>query len=118
MKFYYNHEVKVPFNIMPLEKFIKFEEDTYDVLGSVFLEKLNKVVDQDAEVKVLENECRFDVLSHKFMQETDYWWVLMEYNNFIDWDIRQSDSLKIPVISQLMMLEQEMILSSNAQKMT
>jgi hypothetical protein len=117
MKFYYNPDVKIPACEYPIERFMKFEEDTYDVLGSVFLETLQNTVSQSSEVRVLDDECRFDNIAYEFMTSQDYWWVLMEFNNFIDWDLRTTNVLKIPFVPDLLRKEQEHLIQSNLEKM-
>lgn len=117
MKHYFTPNINIDDNILPIERFMKFEEDTYDVLGSVFLEKVQDAASQMSEVTVFEHECRFDVLAHKYMMDTNYWWVLMEYNNFIDWDLRGNDVLKIPEPTDLLMFEQELMLRYNSEQM-
>jgi len=112
MKYYIDEEIKVKGNIFPMERFIRWEEDTYDVLGSIFLDKI-KEIDQSGEIRVLEDECRIDNIAHKHMRSTDFWWLLMEYNDIINFDVKSNESLKIPSETSIISKYNEMILKRN-----
>ncbi len=100
-------------NVLPLEAFMEFKEDTYDVLSSVFLREMNDEVSHVGETKVGEYEYRFDNLSFKKVGSTDYWWFLMEYNNYIDWNIPSSAIIKIPSTNDIFSLRSTMVLKQN-----
>jgi len=113
MKTYFRPDVKIPESQFPIEQFIEYKEDTYDVLGSVFLDRVQDSVNQISEIEVLENECRFDSISNKYMGSSDFWWLIMEYNNYIDWNIKGNNKLKIPDSGDLLKFKQELVLRHN-----
>jgi len=98
---------------MPQDAFMEYNEDTYDVLGSVFLREMNEKVSQTGEMRVAENECRFDNLSHAMFQTPGLWWFVMEYNDYIDWDVKSTKILKIPDFGEIFELKDTMISRQN-----
>ena len=100
-----NPDDRVPNNMLVEEQFMNWDEDTYDVLGSVFLREMNTSVRQNGEMEVSENECRFDNISYKMTNSTDFWWFIMEFNNYIDWDVKSNEILKIPNIDDIYILK-------------
>ncbi len=112
MDFYYDKNKKVENNSVSQEAFMNYEEDTYDVLGSVFIRNIPKL-EQIAEGKIVDEDCRFDNLSYKHFQKVDYWWILMEYNEFIDWGIKTGDKFKIPSIIDINSLIHKLIVQKN-----
>jgi hypothetical protein len=95
-EFFINTETPdAEYDSFPISMFMDYKEETYDVLSSVFLRKMNEEMPV-GEGKVLEHECRFDNLSNTFMGSPDYWWLLMEYNDKIDWEIYSNEHIKIP----------------------
>ena len=116
MDFYYDAKSKIKGQVISQEEFMNFEHDTYDVLGSVFLRELDTIT-ESGEYKVTDEECRFDLISYKRLKTTDYWWLIMEYNNFIDWDIKMGDNYKIPNPFSVNKLIQRMIFRNNTSKL-
>ena len=112
MDFYYDKNKKVNGDIVSQEAFMNYEEDTYDVLGSVFIRNIPKL-DQVAEGTITDENCRFDNLSYKHFQKVNYWWILMEYNNFIDWGIQEGDQFKIPSIVGISKMLHNLVISKN-----
>jgi len=108
-----NPNEKVPNDILPEQMFLEWNEDTYDVLGSVFLREMNTSVRQNGELFVKEHECRFDNLSYKMSGTSDYWWFIMEYNNFIDWQVNSDTKLKIPNFDDIYMLKSSLMIRQN-----
>lgn len=104
------------FDKFPMSQFMNWDEDTYDVLGSSFLKRMNHEITQGGEARVFECECRFDVISHKHTKSPDYWWFFMEYNNKIDWNIRAEEHIKIPDLNSIFFLRSDMILSTNRKR--
>ncbi len=100
MDFYYDKTKKVNGDRVSLEAFIDYKEDTYDVLGSVFIRNINKL-DQESEDTITDHNCRFDNISYKHYGSVNYWWILMDYNEFIDWSIQEDDKYKIPKLSDI-----------------
>lgn len=111
-----NNTADSEFDIFPMSQFMNWDEDTYDVLGSSFLKRMNREVEQSGEARILECECRFDVISHKYTKQQNYWWFFMEYNDKIDWDIRSEEHIKIPNLSSIFFLRSDMILSNNKRR--
>ena len=116
MDFYYNTKKKVKGELISQEEFMNFEFDTYDVLGSVFLRELDNVPEK-SEHKTVDEEYRFDLISYKHLQVSDYWWVIMEYNKYIDWNITIGDKYKVPNPFGINKLIQKMILKNNTSKL-
>lgn len=104
---------KVLGNMLPEQLFMEWNEDTYDVLGSVFLREMNTEVRQSGELEVNENECRFDNLSYKMSGSTDFWWFIMEYNNYVDWQVPANAVLKVPNIDDIFILKNSMAVRQN-----
>jgi len=97
----------------PEQNFMEWNEDTYDVLGSVFLRELNDEVGQAGEMKVHEHEYRFDNIAYKMLKDTDFWWLVMEYNEKIDWNVYSDEVLKIPNIDDILVLRDSMRMRQN-----
>ncbi len=116
MDFYYDSRKKVKGLNISQEEFMNYEEDTYDVLGSVFIRELDSIK-QNGEFKIQEEECRFDLISYKHIKTTDYWWIIMEYNNYIDFDIKIGDKYKIPNPIDINRLIQKLIVKRNLSNM-
>ena len=104
---------KVPNNMLPEQLFMEWNEDTYDVLGSVFLREMNTSVRQSGEMEVNENECRFDNLSYKMTGTADFWWFIMEFNNHIDWEVNSNVILKVPNVDDIFILKNSMGIRQN-----
>ena len=116
MDFYYDSKSKVKGDVISHEEFMNFEHDTYDVLGSVFLRELNSIK-KTTENKVLEEKNRFDIISYKHFKTSDYWWVIMEFNDFIEFNINIGDMYKLPNIIDINKLIQKMIVKRNYSKL-
>ena len=116
MDFYYNKKSKVKNETISQEEFMDFGFDTYDVLGSVFFRELDTVA-EISEHKVLEDEYRFDLISYNNLQTVDYWWIIMDYNGYINWDIKIGDKYKIPNPIGINKLVQRMIFKNNTSKL-
>ena len=63
-----------------MEKFLKFENDCHIMTNSFFLEKI-KTLPKRGEFKVTFERESPDLISYKLLNDTQYWWLLMEYNN-------------------------------------
>lgn len=112
MDFYYDYTKNPDKSIISPEEFMNFEEDTYDVLGSVFIREIGDIT-QISEHKVIDKECRFDLLSFEHMRSVEYWWILMEYNNFIDFGIQIGDKYKVPSVAGINKKIQSLIVRNN-----
>lgn len=108
-----NPKDKVQMDILPEQQFMEWNEDTYDVLGSVFLREMNDSVRQNGELEVNEHECRFDNISYLTTGSTDFWWFIMEFNNYIDWNVPSSAVLKIPNLDDILILKNSMVIRQN-----
>jgi len=98
---------------MPEDAFMEYNEDTYDVLGSVYLREMNTKVSQSGEMRVAEHECRFDNISHSMFQTAGFWWFVMEYNDYIDWNIKAEKIIKIPNFGEIFELKDSMVSRQN-----
>ena len=66
-----------------LGKFLKFENDTFDPLTSSMIEKI-KSIQAGGVFKVKSEETRPDQISYIIYGDTQYWWVIMLYNDILD----------------------------------
>jgi len=64
-------------------KFLDYSEGCYETLTSSFLYEIEKLPPVDR-FTVTSEEKRPDLISQKIYGSTQYWWLLMEYNNIID----------------------------------
>ena len=112
MDFFYDKNKKVDGDRISQEAFMDFKEDTYDVLGSVFLRNISKI-EQVAEGTVTDEECRFDNISYKHFQKVNFWWILMEYNDYLDWDIKTGDTFKVPSQVSINSMIHKLIIQNN-----
>lgn len=65
-----------------LEKFFSFSKFVHDPLTSFFLEKLPSLPVRGRKTITTEVN-RPDVLSYKIYRDTQYWWLLLEYNQIL-----------------------------------
>ena len=61
-------------------KFLSFVNDNHDILTSYFLNKIKELPVRGV-FTITYEEKRPDVISRKIYRDTQYWWLLMEYNN-------------------------------------
>ena len=115
MDFYYDKNKKVDGDMVSQEAFMDYKEDTYDVLGSVFIRNIDKL-EQGAEGKITDENCRFDNLSYKWYSKVNYWWILMEFNAYIDWGIQEGDNFKVPKVQSISSLIHKLIVRKNSIK--
>lgn len=80
--FYLNERVNPPtkFDMM---KFFDNSGDWYDPLTSAFVHNLVKLP-HETEYTVTYEEKRPDLLSYRYYNDTQYWWVLMWYNSILN----------------------------------
>jgi len=112
MEYFFNRKIKLKGDVFAQEYFMEYKEDTFDVLSSSFLRNID-ALPQQSEVKVRENDCRFDVISYKQLANTNLWWILMEYNNKIDFNIQSHELLKIPNQNGIMSLLHKLRVKEN-----
>lgn len=63
-------------------RFFGFRENYYDVASSVFLERI-PLLPQVGEYTITDDPYRPDMISHGIYGDTQYWWLLMVYNDEI-----------------------------------
>lgn len=63
-------------------KFLEFTDDL-DPLNSYMLININRLPEQGT-IILNNQELRPDLLSYKIYGDTQYWWILLKYNNIID----------------------------------
>lgn len=81
-----------------LSKFMEFVVDNYDPLTSALLDDL-PTVEQGLVFTVQGEESRPNVVSKKIYGSNQYWWVVLLYNNLIDFrDFVTGDDLIAPSI--------------------
>ena len=112
MDFYYDAKRKITGVAIAHEEYIDYIDDTYDVLGSVFLRELNSV-GQISEHVAFDEEYRFDAISYNHLKTSDFWWVVMEYNDYIDFNIKLNEKYKIPNIMDINRLRQNIVIRKN-----
>jgi len=76
-----------------IPKFCSLEEDVFDIMDSFLFEKVSAIYKRQFDVKdlavdgvyeVTTQEYRPDIISYEIYGDTQYWWLLMDFNNIID----------------------------------
>lgn len=99
-KFFFNFDIESD-SRFDMEKFIEKDSDFFDIYNSNFLSVIN-TIKQTGEFKVTNEEMRIDLISYRIYGTTQFWWMLLEYNNIIDqFSIKQGDILKFFDLSDL-----------------
>ena len=83
MTFFYidlDTELKSRFD---LRKFLNFNVDNFDPLTSNFLFKL-KEIPSGGRYVISGEEGKPDLISFRIYEDTQYWWIIMLYNNILD----------------------------------
>lgn len=99
--FYFNSGITAP-NIYDASKFIEFTNDGFDILSSYFVNKI-----KDLEVGgfyITSGDVnRLDLVSYKLYKDTQYWWILLIFNDLIDPfnDVKDGMLLRYPKLSAL-----------------
>lgn len=74
-----------------MEKFYEADEDTFDIYNSNFLNTIKELA-RFGEYIVTNEEQRIDVISYEIYGSTQYWWMLLEYNDIVDqFSIKKGD---------------------------
>jgi len=82
-------------------KFMEYDTDVYDSLTSYFLDVLRKLP-VHGEYVVVDEEGRPDLLSHRIYGSTQYWWILLVYNNLVSpFDVQSGMTIRYPSIDDL-----------------
>lgn len=81
-------------------KFLEFS-DSYNPLNSDFLQQLKELT-PIGEYTIQGEDSRPDLLSYNIYGDTQYWWILLMYNNIIDYSkIKTGDKILFFSISSL-----------------
>ncbi len=98
--FYFNFDVESDERFV-MEKFIEKDLDFFDVYNSNFLFLINEIKEY-GEFKVTNEERRIDLISYNIYGSTQFWWMLLEYNDIVDqFAISKGDVLKFFDLSDL-----------------
>lgn len=82
-------------------KFMEFSNNAFDVLNSFFLLKL-KSLPVFGEFLVQSEEKKPDLVSFKIYEDTQYWWILLLYNDLFDsQDLVTGTVLQFPSVTDL-----------------
>ena len=85
-----------------ISKFMEFMENEYDILSSYFITKIKELQPIGVFKVSLVEEYRPDLLSYKAYEDTQYWWILLQYNNILSFeDITLNKEIKFPSISAI-----------------
>lgn len=84
------------------EKLMRFDKSgVYDILDSHFMTELVKLPMAGTYV-VVDDEARPDVIAYRLLGSTEYWWVLMLYNNLImPSQLVAGSTIKYPAMDKL-----------------
>lgn len=66
-------------------KFVEFENNVHKILDSFLVLKFNDLSPFGRFI-VRDEEYKPELISHKIYGDTQYWWLLMNYNNIIEID--------------------------------
>lgn len=98
--YYINLEYDSPIRY-DLAKFLPFEEDVYNILDSSFLDQLRELIPLGY-FEVVGEEGRPDLVSWKVYKNTQYWWVIMEFNGLVDFeDLTPGKILAYPSLNKV-----------------
>jgi hypothetical protein len=84
MQFFINSEYESDVRF-DFAKFLNFKNNSFCPTTSKFLSELNKLPMYGKYLVTFEEQ-RPDLLSYKIYGETQYWWILLEYNNLIGYE--------------------------------
>lgn len=98
-KFYINSKYKSG-ERFDLAKFLDYS-DNYDPMTSMFIHELKSL--REAGVYVVQfEEANPALLSYSIYGNTQYWWILLLYNDKIDFsDLRAGDTIRYPSIETI-----------------
>lgn len=84
-----------------LAKFFEYNIDNYDPLNSFLVKQLNNLSTFGQYIVTVE-EFRPDLISYKIYNTTQYWWLLMFYNNILSYtDVVSGVVIIYPAIKDL-----------------
>jgi hypothetical protein len=67
-------------------RFCKYSDDLYDVITSYFLLKLKELPVKGYLIITPDLEYRPDLLSYQLYEDTQYWWLLLYYNDLVSFE--------------------------------
>jgi hypothetical protein len=84
-----------------IAKFMNYENNEYDPVTSRFLEELVKLPIAGT-FKISYEEYRPDLISYKIYKDTQYWWILIEYNKLMSFeDLTAGIEINFPSLTDL-----------------
>lgn len=84
-----------------MSKFMLYDVDNHDPLTSNFIRELLNLQPQ-GQYTVQGEDNRPDLLSYKIYGSTQYWWILLSYNNILEFDnISTGDTISYPSLGDL-----------------
>jgi hypothetical protein len=98
---YFINTAKTYIKRFDMGKFLEYSEGTYDILTSYFLLKLPGLT-ESGKYTVTVEENRMDLISYNIYGDTQYWWIIMIYNQEIEVDaVVAGDVLSYPSLTDL-----------------
>ena len=98
-----SRDLKTRYDIARFVEFVipPFSTPVYDILNSYFWNQLGKISSKGT-YQVRGEELRSDLLSYRIYGNTQYWWILLLYNNLLsNEDIISGMTLNFPSLSDL-----------------
>ena len=84
-----------------MAKFSEYLTDNFDILNSYFVHKLKSLA-EFGQYAVQAEEERAELISFKIYGSTQYWWLLLLYNDLTAWEqLTAGLTLKYPSITSL-----------------
>ncbi len=82
-------------------KFFEYQNDGYDPLTSGFLDAVMSLPESGV-YTVQGEDGRPDLISYRIYEDTQYWWILLYYNNKLEFDeFKTGDKVKYPSVSSI-----------------
>ncbi len=95
-------------------KFLSYANNGFDPLSSRFLNQLN-TLEASGKFIVTTEENRPDLIAYYIYGDTQYWWIILEYNNILSFDdLVTGVELKYPSLSSLELLYFDLKASESA----
>ena len=99
-QFYINMDIETDLRY-DFAKFLRYNTDNYNPITSKFLTELRKLKTV-GEFIVTVQEGRADLVSYEIYGSTQYWWIILEYNDLMNVDdLTISKKLNFPKLSDL-----------------
>ena len=99
---YYIDNETITIDKYDMAKFLEFDEDgVFDCLSSYFLSEIPKLP-LSGNYTLRAEEERPDLLSYNIYGDTQYWWILLWYNNMLKpQDLKVGTIIKYPSLSSI-----------------